>query len=267
MHAPRGVARFAVSGDKPRNNGRVRSVEVSVSILTALARHDGPMSLNEIARTVDMPAAKAHRYLASFLESGMVHHRRSGTYDLGPLAARIGLAAIARTDVVNRVTEELEELVETTNRTALLSVWGNVGPIVVRWERSPHVLITTLGLGSRLPLLRSATGRVFLAFSRRRVTAGMLEAELSTDPSPPDAREIEALIEKTRASGLAGVDQTFIPGLYALAAPVLNGQGEADAVVTLASTEPYTDRTARDLTGFVARHGALEPARGLDPDS
>jgi DNA-binding IclR family transcriptional regulator len=228
---------------------------VSVAILAALARHGGPMSLNQIARAVGMPAAKAHRYLASFIESGMVHHRRAGTYDLGPLAAEVGLAAMTRTDLVNRVAEDLEDLVEHTGRTAQLSVWGTHGPTIIRWERSARAFITALGLGSTLPLLSSATGRVFLAFTPSRVTRRLLQDELSHHPEPPGDQQIAALIAEVKSSGLAGVDQSFIPGLSALAAPILNWQGEADAVVTLVSTEPYTDRTGEALRAFAARHG------------
>lgn len=233
----------------------VQSVEVSVSILAALARHGDPMTLNEIARAVGMPAAKAHRYLVSFIETGMVHHRRAGTYDLGPLAAEIGLAAMTRTDLVNRVAEDLEDLVEQTGRTAQLSVWGDHGPTIIRWERSARALITNLGLGSTLPLLSSATGRVFLAFSPKRVTARLLEIESGNRTDGSDENEIDALIRDVRTRGVAGVDQSFIPGLFALAAPILNWQGEADAVVTLVSTEPYNDQTVQNLQAFAARHG------------
>lgn len=250
---PRGAAIRMVEKENTRSRG-VQSVEVAVSILAALARHGGPMSLNEIARVVDMPAAKAHRYLASFIETGMVHHRRAGTYDLGPLAAEIGLSAMTRADLVNRVAEDLEDLVDQTGRTVQLSVWGDNGPTIIRWERSARALITNLGLGSILPLLSSATGRVFLAFTPKRVTARVLETELNQQTGAPDDGDIPGLIDQVRAEGLAGVDQSFIPGLFALAAPVLNWQGEADAVVTLVSTDPYTDRTKRQLKSFTARH-------------
>ncbi|MGA8258625.1 MAG: IclR family transcriptional regulator [Arenicellales bacterium] len=232
----------------------VRSVEVSVSILSALARHDGPMSLNEIARELNMPPAKAHRYLASFIETGMVHHRRSGSYDLGPLAAEIGLAAMTRAELINRVAEDLEDLVERTGRAAQLSVWGSHGPTIIRWERSAHALITNLGLGSTLPLLSSATGRVFLAFTSPRVTRVLLEEERRRGPSPPDDDQITALIAEVRAKGVAVADQSFIPGLFALAAPILNWQREAEAVVTLASSEPWTEETRTALASFAARH-------------
>ena len=41
-----------------------------------------------------MSAAKAHRYLVSCVQAGLVvQSERSGSYDLGPLAVRVGLAA------------------------------------------------------------------------------------------------------------------------------------------------------------------------------
>jgi DNA-binding IclR family transcriptional regulator len=176
------------------------------------------------------------------------------------MAAEIGLAAMTRTDLINRVAEDLEDLVELTGRAAQLSVWGSHGPTIIRWERSAHTLITNLGLGSTLPLLSSATGRVFLAFTPPRVTRAILEEERSRQPAPPDDDQIAALIADVRAKGVAGADQSFIPGLFALAAPILNWQAEAEAAVTLVSTEPYEQKTRKALTAFAARRGVTPPA-------
>lgn len=221
--------------DEAGGRGRgVQSVEVSLRILRVLAQGGGPMTLSEIAAGVGMPAAKVHRYMASFVEAGMVDHRRSGSYDLGPLAAEIGLAAVARVDVVNRAADALPSLVEDTNCTAMLSVWGSRGPTVVRWERARVPLVTVLGIGSVLPVLRTATGRAFIAHLPERVVAEALRAE----SEKAKKAEIAAIREEVRKTGLAAADQTFIPGLFALARPVLDLQGQAAAVITLIATEP-----------------------------
>ena len=44
-------------------------------------------------------------------------------------------------------------------------LWSSQGATVVRWERAAGFLVTSLGLGSVLPLLGSATGNVFLAWN------------------------------------------------------------------------------------------------------
>ena len=217
--------------------GRVQSVEVSISILSALARGGGPMSLKNISAEVGMPPAKVHRYLASFVDAGMMEQRRSGTYDLGPLATEIGVAAIGRSDFVNRAADRLEELVDETGATAMLSVWGNKGPTVVRWQRGPVDLTTTLGLGSVLPVLRSATGRVFLAFLPRRIAAAFVDEWLREPDAALDRNDIADIVETIRKERYAWVDQMYIPGLYAISAPVLNWQEEIEAAITLISRD------------------------------
>jgi DNA-binding IclR family transcriptional regulator len=45
-----------------------------------------------------------------------------------------------------------------------------------------------------------------------------------------------------RGQGFASVDGRFIPGLVAVAAPILDWQGEAQAVVTLVGIDPAAIR-------------------------
>lgn len=222
-----------MSDDAGGRGRSVQSVETSVRILRALARGGGPMALSDLAAKLDMPAAKLHRYLASFVDAGMVDHRRSGSYDLGPVAAEIGMAAVARIDVVNRAADALPALVEDTGCTAMLSVWGSRGPTVVRWERARVPLVTVLGVGSVLPILRTATGRAFIAYLPELV----VEEALLSDAEGGTEAEVAAIRNSVRETGLATADQTFIPGLFALARPVLDLQGHAEAVVTLIATQ------------------------------
>lgn len=218
--------------DAQRRSAGVQSVEVGMQVLQVLAAAGQPLTLGAIAERVQMPAAKAHRYLASLVNTGMVEQRHHGLYDLGEAAARVGIAAIARIDVVNRAADSLPALVDTTGCTAMLSVWGTRGPTVVRWERAPSPLVTVMGVGSVMPLYTSATGQVFLAWLPR----GMIEAQAREQPHPV-ATERESLIQSIRQRGLAIADQSFVPGLYALAAPVFDLQGQLEAAVTLVSVE------------------------------
>ena len=212
----------------PRGRG-VQSAEVATVVLAALARAGRPMGLTEIAAAVEMAPAKVHRYLVSLTETGMVAHRHAKSYDLGPLAAEIGVAAIARQDPVNRVADALPELVDATGLTAMLSIWGSQGPTVVRWERANEPLVTMLGLGSVLSPWRSATGRAFLAHYPDRIAIPAAEA------AGGDAAQLDEVRETVRRDGLATADSDFIPGLAALAAPILDIVGQPAAVVTLIS--------------------------------
>ncbi|GAB4272903.1 MAG: hypothetical protein Kow0013_26600 [Pararhodobacter sp.] len=243
--------------------GGVQSLDAALRLLKVLAETGGAASLSELARRCDMPPSKAHRYLASFLNAGLVEQAgRSGKYDLGAEALRLGLAALARHDFVNRAADALAGLAAETRMTALLSVWGNEGATVVRWERAETPTVTSMGLGTTMPLLNSATGRAFLAWAPRGATAPALARDLArvaTMPSlapdlEPTPEGVQALTEAIRARGFASIDGGFIPGLVALAAPILDWQGEAQAVVTLIGTDPAALRpeapAVQALTGF-----------------
>ena len=228
----------------------IQSVEVTARVLDTLTRSRAPMTLSALARTAGLPPSKAHRYLVSLIDADLVRQDgKSGHYDLGPAAVAMGIAAIGRSDPVNAAADALRRLSVETRTTAMLSVWASHGPTVVRWERSADVLVTSLGLGSVLPLLSSATGQVFLACLPRAVTAQILAAEVKAGPHKAMTKaDIKTLIARTRKAGCATVDGHLIPGLHAIAAPVLNWQDEADAVITLVSAAGTANTNARKQT-------------------
>jgi DNA-binding IclR family transcriptional regulator len=222
------------------------SIDAALHLLLSMSTHREPVALSEIARSCHMQPSKAHRYLAAFMAAGLVEQTgRSGRYFLGKMAIQIGLAAIARNDFVNAAADSLADLCADTGLTALLSVWGSNGATVVRWERAASPTVTSMGLGTTLPLLTSATGRAFLAWAPPNTVQALRESEMRRIKRNPQlqmdfdvsAQGIAGMIENIRRDGFASVDGRFIPGLVAAAAPILDWQGEAQAVVTLVGTD------------------------------
>lgn len=266
-------------------SGGIQSLDAALRVLAQLSRMPGAAGVSDLARLCDMPVSKVHRYLASFAHAGLVRQNgRSGTYDLGAAARRLGLAAIARHDIVNAASDGLADLSAATGCTSLLAVWGDNGPTVIRWERAPSLVVTSFGLGTTLPLLSSATGRVCYAFlpdpvvgavadkeigaARRRPAlladlggdpGGDRDADRGADPGDPNLpAAVRRMREAVVAARMAGVDGRYVPGLVALAAPVVNWQGELEAAVTLIGTdaailEPEGPTAAR-LRAFCEDH-------------
>ncbi|MEN2977945.1 IclR family transcriptional regulator [Tistrella bauzanensis] len=216
----------------------IQSVEIGNRVLTAMMRAGRPLPLKAIAQAAGISASNTHRYLASYVRDGLViQDGDGGRYDLGPVALQLGLAAMARLDPVARAAAELAPLAEATGFTAHLAVWSLHGAVVVRLHRSRVPFVGALSLGSVMPLLRSATGRTFLAWLPASVTAPVLATEIEAAGQSPSESEIAVLIDGIRRRRVATVDGSVVPGLAAASSPVLDWQNEAQCVLTLIGTD------------------------------
>jgi DNA-binding IclR family transcriptional regulator len=220
---------------KKRKRRGIQSIDTGIRLLEVLESSDGPLALKDLSARSELDPSSAHRYLASFVRCGLVRQEADSRYDFGPLALQIGLAAMRRIEPVQVTEEALPELVAETGYTALLAVWSNRGPTVVRWQRSRDPLVTNLGLGSVLPVSRSAVGTVMVAFLPAAVTADVLAAEARRESIDRDA--LERAVERARKTRLAFADSSVIPGLAAVASPVLQWNGDAAAAVALLSPD------------------------------
>lgn len=219
-----------------RDHGGIQSVDIGMTVLKALAQARGPMSLKEIGAACGMAPSKAHRYLHSLVASGLVaQQKRSGKYDLGFFALRLGAAAIRRIDVINRVGEHLEDLVDQLKMPAHISIWSHEGPIAVRWQRTPESLISPDVLGSVFPLLRSATGNVFLTYLPDRLTRPFVAAEIQRESELEDSIDfdITEITRSVRDQGYAMTIGTFVPHYVGISAPIINWDEEICAAVTI----------------------------------
>ena len=61
---------MAIEPTKPQQG--IQSIEVGARLLRALAANGRSMMLRDLAQNAAMPAAKAHRYLVSFMRMGLV---------------------------------------------------------------------------------------------------------------------------------------------------------------------------------------------------
>jgi DNA-binding IclR family transcriptional regulator len=223
-----------------------------------------------------MPPAKAHRYLAGYIEAGFaVQDPASGRYLLGPLALEIGLAAIRRLDVVGAAEDELVTLRDTIKETISLTVWGNHGPTVVRWLEGPQPVSLATHLGVALPVTRSANGRVFVAFLAPEISEPLVEAELRNECGTIAERrrrkaELERSSAQVRSEKLAVSDNLVQPGIASLAAPIFAYPGNVVGSVAVVgvhgvlnvSLDGETARALRAAAGRIsARLGAASSTR------
>lgn len=240
----------------------IQSVETGGALLTALVASGAPMMLKDVAAAAGMPAAKAHRYLVSFIRVGLVEQDgTAGRYELGPLALQMGLAALGRLDAVRLSAPVLVSLATEFGVTAAAAVWGNQGATIVRWEEPRNIVTVNVRIGAVMPLLRSATGRCFAAFLPAGTTDGIIADELRAagraSPGLPRTRTaVRGLLREVRETGLARVAGDLIPGIDALSAPVFDHRGAAVLALTVLGYSGTFDSTSDGVVATRLKHQA-----------
>lgn len=231
--------------------------------------------MRDVAAGADMAPSNVYRYLVSFGEAGMITQDAvSGRYDLGPLAIQLGLAALRRVDAIDVALQSLPKLTEAARTDAHLCVWGTAGPTVLRWKAGPDDVTVRVSEGLVLPLVSSATGRVWCAFQSEELLKPLLESEIGSAAAKrsKDRESIRAhlmsLTKEIRRSGIAMSKGERRAGIDALCAPVFDREDKIVLTLTLLGTEGRLDYRPESAALRALRGTAEDISRriGASPD-
>ena len=217
---------------------RVQSAETGMVVLKGLAAIGGSASLTALSAHIDQSPAKVHRYLVSLMQEGLVDQdSTSQHYVLGPALIPIGLAAMRQAEPIRLAEPALRRLRERLEVSCFVSVMGNKGPTIMRFEEPGLPVTVNVRAGSVLSMLWSATGRLFLGLLDEELVRHMAEQELaSATPEMraflPASHPIDALRTEVQKAGCAIVKDTYLRGISAVAAPVYDFTGRVCAAIT-----------------------------------
>jgi len=239
---------------------RIGAIEVGFRLVRVLASADGPLPLKELSERAGMPPSKAYAYVASFVHEGLLAQDPvTGRYGLGPFAMSLGVAALRQSDLLEVARRQAGALSEATTCSVLLATWGNRGPAIVYRVDGKRRGPTSVRVGYVLPLWRSASGRVFLAYLSERETASLLHEE---EPLLAPA-EVAAEVEHIRANGFATTGDNDTEEFAGIAAPVLDHDGALVAALTLSRPYEHNTPERRLQLGAVVRDAAAEISKQL----
>ena len=249
------------NGAAPRRQRGIQSIEVGLRVLQALTEQRRPLPLKDIGRLADMAPAKAHPYLVSFMQGGLVKQNPlTGHYELGPGALQLGLAALQQLDPLTEASQEAAQLAAASDLSIALAVWGQLGPTVVRLDEPRYPLHVNLRAGTVMSLFNTITGRVFAAYLPEKMVRSMLEDEhrrvVGGTSASFDAPEVQALLGEIRATGMGRGVSMPQPGVNTLCAPVFDAAGHIALVMTMIGPQGVFDAEIDSAAGELLREHA-----------
>lgn len=228
------------------------------------------MMLRDLAKAAHMPPAKAHRYLVSLINLGLVEQiAQSGRYDLGPFCLELGLARQDRIDAIGVAVSAIEELREKTQESVVLSVWTERGPVIVRVlveSRRPAAIRARVG--AVLPITTTASGLAFAAFLPRELTADLIATELQRNrkasaDGPTSRKQLDSMLDEVRRHQIARAEGTMTRGLNAICAPVFDHTTAMVLAITVTALEAGFDADWNGPVAQALRRAAENVSRRL----
>jgi IclR family pca regulon transcriptional regulator len=208
-----------------------------LAVIRAFTRDHAALTLSEIARGVEMPAATARRCLLTLEELGYV--TRSGrSFLLRPKVLELGAAYLDSMNIEQLTKTHLEELARNTGDSAALCVLDGTDIVYVARASVRTLIRLEAHVGSRFPAHATSTGRVLLAgLSADRLERYFKTAafEALTDRTVVDPARLRQLIDDCRRSGYSAVEDELAYGVVALGVPVFDHHRRVVAALNTSS--------------------------------
>lgn len=220
----------------------IRAVARVGQILALFGPRVIELTAADVADLTGLNRTTAYRYCASMVAAGILERgSRRGTFALGGLMLELGIQALGRQRIVEIARPHLRKLRAAVRMTAVLSVRGAQGPVVVFVEEdTSRLVVVTVHAGTKLDATAAQT-HVFLAYADKAaldvVAAGMSAAERA---------RLESEVYSARRQGFSVARHSG--GLFAVAVPVFDEQGLCATVAVLGAGELDLPATLEQLT-------------------
>lgn len=227
--------------EEEKKSQGIQSIELGMYILKKIAEAGKPLTITEISKICETSKSKLHRYLTSFIRTGMLEKNQDGKYILGTELILLGFKASQKLNVIQIASPYLIELKESLKETVALAIWGQDGPFFVSWEEADGPVNIGIKVGSQVSVTQSAAGHIFASLLPSHMTKSRIDEELAEFSLHP--QEFKKTMDFTLENGYSFVKGTTIPGISGIAAPIFDHLSNLTAVLTVVGLENSLDTT------------------------
>jgi DNA-binding IclR family transcriptional regulator len=235
------------------------AVARAARVLDLISQSANPVSLAELARSLELPKSSLHGLCATLAQLRLITRLDSGHMTLGPHVMSWANAFLARTDITQEFFAAWEELSVLPQETITLSVLDGDNVVYIACRNGTRPLGVTFRIGMRLPAPYTATGKAMLStmpdVEVRKRLQGPWPAQL-TSTGTPSLKAFLQELEGVRSRGYSIDDGQVREGMHCFGAPVFDSSGPSAvagiavsklALEMNAKTQEATGRAIREL--------------------
>lgn len=208
----------------------------NLQILEVLASEGRPLTATEINASLNLPVPTIHRLVGNLEAEGfLTRHIDGRSYQPGPKLRQMmqGVIRFWHQDLPQR--DVLIRLNQRLGETCNLSIPDGDAMLYIDRVETHWPLRIQLHVGSRVPLHATAAGKLALS----QINDGKLERYLKrtelhayTAQTITDPDRLRDELRQIRQQGYSTDTGEFVPGMIAMAVPVLDRSGQLIATVS-----------------------------------
>jgi DNA-binding IclR family transcriptional regulator len=235
-------------------DSRAPAVTRAVALLEELARR-GPLSLTELARSLDLAKSTVANLCAALEDSHLIR-RMDQRWALGYKVVELGQGFLAGTDLVAEFRRAATVLPVAAQETLLLAVLDHLDVVYLARHDGNQPVRLASDIGRRLPAVVTALGKAMLASlppaELDRRLAAVEELPVYTARSHRTMDELRADLDEIRQRGYSLDDEQNTEGITCVGVALPGTPDTPTAVsatmLTARVTPELRDSLAKDLT-------------------
>ena len=233
------------------------SVKKAFAILSAISSSREGMGVSKLAKKLKMAKSTVHGMTSALEELGAVMRDPvTKKYKLGFTLLEIGRSAYSQIDLRSSARPVMEELMGKTQTSIFLGIlnWDHV--TVLDIVESNQDLKITAPVGTTMPMLAGAVGKVFLASMEEEQALKLVNSKglpRFTDKSIVDKEQYFKELGQVRKNGFAVDDEEYILGVRAVASPLMGLGQLRSAIWTVGFKASLDEQKIKTLTGETHR--------------
>jgi DNA-binding IclR family transcriptional regulator len=213
-----------------------RSADRAFEILEAVAVSKKGLKHGDISRTLNIPKGSLSKLLSDLIRREYLSlDATSKTYALGPQVLFLANAYLAGIDIIHIAQPIIREVMIKTRESASLYIKRGEDGLIVCKENSPHVVMTRINVGDRVPLYATGGGKAILAFLEEEEIETYLSS-VSLKPLTPntitDPKALRRELKTIRDRGLARSNGEQFEDLIGIGAPIFGWDGRVVASIS-----------------------------------
>jgi IclR family KDG regulon transcriptional repressor len=222
----RNLSQIVQYGEQMKTKGySAPSVKKAFKILYAISDTSNGLGISDLSKKLKIGKSTVHGITTALEEMGvLVRDPFYKRYSLGYSLLELCRTAYGKIELKDLARKPMEKLMEKVGETVFLGVLNGDHVTIVDMVESRNEMKITSPPGTRLPLLAGATGRVLLSQIEKEKAKKIIQKKglvRYTSKTVIDHRQFLREIEKVKGQGYAIDDEEYIPGVRAVAAPLL----------------------------------------------